>query len=244
MKNQMLLTFSILLALYSCDSDNQAIEECFENLNLLLPQGQIDSISRCETMECYEGQIYHLVLSTKEQPPDCFQIVLDTLDSMDIRSNPSMVFIKAYSHYLRGEEYSIFDLDADIQKYYEKVELDRRVEQKLNRNRLLKIAESNFEKYSIDDTLILHFPLKSGDNLAAFYGSYDTSDFIDTLTLTCRVLHKWRDLEIGDQGDSLHDLNFSLFILSMNKPSYQVMMDKVEPSDTLDINIFDYGRVL
>lgn len=235
---------SLLFCLCNCDSSIDDNDSLFNGIDKMLSSDQKKKLIECKEIHCFDAQSWQIYNDGVVWPiPELHQLKAK-LDSNGIDADHSLIILIAFGRHLRHEPYSWKGIQKEVLDYFRKIENIHRLKDFEYISRLKKVAEENYDRFSPNDTIWLSFPLGKTDDGALYHRAFSSEFFPDSLTTLCVLLEK---LPI----DSIENLNsvytpyiFQLKVLSLNKDPYELMGKKISAGDSLELDIFGYGRLI
>ncbi len=243
------LPFIFWILSLGCVSKKNGINVFFENFDRTLSVNEKKQIVECSDIGCLV-ELVHSNLSKKfSKAYSENSTVIDKLliDSLKIYTpfDRARVLIMAY------RELQIYD-SVDYFKIKEKViQFDRMQDSIFSSNYRNEIhthnwiANTNYEKFEVGDSLNIQLPLGRDGNkkVVYYYAQYDKNNFKDTLFLKCLLLRKTKEkFEESELGKD--ESFFLLKIIEIKNKDSNLIDNKYRRDSIFSLPLYDYGRII
>jgi len=167
--------------------------------------------------------------------------MLDGLDSCNSIGCIQIVVLKGYAHWLRNEPVVFADL-YDEYINYENIQ----IKMKAQADSLFiiesdSIAEINFDRFEVNDTLILVFPIESYSPCKAVFRPPFPSE--DVLSIKAVLKRKALLVDTVD-GSRINSCWFDLRITWLTHEPCRLMFDDLSKGSELGLDVGAYRRII
>ncbi len=232
--------------LIACDFSNKKllpIDVFFNDFEKRIERKNILDIKTVE--EDSLGELYYLLKDEIIQSVQLNTKLNEELMIKGIRNNndKSYVLLVAFHRRLNNRNVRFDELVMELKNSLEAMKDNKEDFEKCIKERL-KVAQFNFNNWNLDDTIQLSFPTYFRDNKrnAFTFGCSTSYDSIISSYLFVDGILVSKDTFLN--YDNSTELIFKLRVINLSDPNTQILLNKVSVDDTLDINLFNYGRLI
>lgn len=237
-----LLILLIGIAFVGCSNSDTDLDRYFASMDKTLSNEEKNILKECEDVHCLIGFMFTNSNEEFKQVADSIPIsIINLLDSAELSGYRHLSLLMMYNKKRNNKVFHFSEIRKDIEVY--NLKQKKNSEQFLRRqnNNLTKIAELNYEKINISDTVCLEFP-KGIDNKSyeALYRRAQSKEEI--ITMSCWVLEKEYIPKPEEYEFSTAQFLFKFYLIDMSHYPCMFGGEEVNVGDTISIEMFFYGR--
>ncbi len=240
--NVLVIALITLFFILGCNNSETDLDKFFMQVDNVLTNEEKANLGKGENID----RVMNFVLSNSNND---FKLLFDTLppniinllDSSGVEEYSKLSLFVAYVKNKNGKEFSFKEIEKEIEIYFNNRKIDSEQFMRENINRLIKIAESNYERINIGDTICLEFPMRNDNgNYEALYRKPKESD--EFISMSCLILEKEYSPKLEQYEFSHAEFTFKFNIVKLSHAPCLFGLDEINIGDTISIGIYDYGK--
>lgn len=243
MKNTFLSILIILLVIItSCNNPNSDLDFVFRKIDDALTKSEKQELIKIEDIDSIVG---FTLLNSNLRCKQVFENgisneLINKLDSMNI-VYPAFTLIRAYQKNKKNQNYSLKNLDNEIQNCLKRKDSLSKLRMIRNYKEYKRIAKLNYNKFNKNDTICLIFPVTyTSRKWAVDYALADKKD--ELFYLTASLIKKKIIMRTDYLNNKKETFKFELKIIDLSKKECFWMSKELKINGEFNIEISHYRR--
>ncbi len=243
---------SVLMCWWGCNVAYSPSEVYFEGLSKNLTNQQIAEFKTCDQPFCMLSTLgkfdIDAFINQLDSIPTEINIILDSVGIIKPFDRKVSVLM-AYHKYLNGTAYSYENIKVEFDGFMYDMN-NRGIEPNeiiIKENQAIcRIAQINFDRYCIGDTMCLELPLEKSENgkNVILYSYYSSENFRDTLFVKCVLLEKEFEEVSDTYPNSIDGYYFTIKVIESKQSLPSKEINDFRVGDENNISITGYGRLI
>lgn len=246
MKNYNKVCFLTIISLFcilciECNSKTE-LDNFFSQVDMVLSKEEKAKLIKCDSVNCIVEFVF---ANSNEDLKNLFNNlpnkIASSLDSLEIIKYRELSVLVAYNKKSNGEVFSFSEIKEEIKKYFQVEQQNLNLQTLKRIERLTSIAEVNYKKMDISDTICLTFPLEYIDGVhEAVYRFPREKDSL--IEMSCIVSNKEFIPKPQEYEFSRDQYVLTLKVIELSEAPCLFMSEEIILGNQISVDIFDYGR--
>lgn len=243
-----IIYFLLFIICLSCTNKNTILNEYFTKLDRAISKDCLIELSYCSEIDDYKNFIRYKANQNfqnefKQIPQKLKALIADSFQiTSDI--DQQLFILIAFQKTKKNIPYNFKKIKNEIVSYYHYT--DSIYSQRFYEEETIQqeIAEANFKKYNVGDTINLLYPVQKvgSQKIVYFNNFYYKKNYSDTLYISCILKSKRKEASINE--NKWKAPFFYLKIIKVKNRDIDLIDKKYSVGNFIELSLYIYGRYI